>query len=78
MKYKFEQHNIEFENPEIEIKSDGITIHPSKMEIEVDLILSVKGATYGVRLTEVKVENLNYDSKTLGQRVMARLKDFEV
>jgi hypothetical protein len=78
MKYKFENHNIEFENPEIQIQNDGIVLTPSRMEISVNLILRVNGCKYGVTLENVKVDNLNYDTNTLNQKVMIRLQDFLV
>lgn len=78
MKYKFENHNIEFENPEIEIQSDGITLIPSQMEISVNLILKVNGCKYGVTLENVKVENFNYDTDSLHAKVMIKLQDFVV
>ena len=78
MKYKFENHNIEFENPEIEIQSDGITLIPSRMEISVNLILRVNGCKYGVTLENVKVDNLNYDTESLQEKVMIRLNDFKI
>lgn len=78
MKYKFENHNIEFENPEIEIQSDGITLMPSRMEISVNLILRVNGCKYGVTLENVKVDNFNYDTESLHEKVMIRLLDFLV
>ena len=78
MKYKFENHNIEFENPEIEIQSDGITLMPSRMEISVNLILRVNGCKYGVTLENVKVENFNYDTDSLHEKVMIRLQDFRI
>lgn len=78
MKYKFENHNIEFENPEIEIQSDGITLMPSKMEITVNLILRVNGCKYGVTLENVKVDNFNYDTESLQEKVMIRLLDFRI
>ena len=78
MKYKFENHNIEFENPEIQIQNDGIVLTPSQMEITVNLILRVNGCKYGVTLENVKVDNLNYDTNTLNQKVMIRLQDFLV
>ena len=78
MKYKFENHNIEFENPEIEIQSDGIILTPSQMEISVNLILRVDGCKYGVTLDNVKVENFNYDTDSLHEKVMIRLQDFLV
>jgi hypothetical protein len=78
MKYKFENHNIEFENPEIEIQSDGIILTPSQMEISVNLILRVDGCKYGVTLENVKVENFNYDTDSLHKKVMIRLQDFKI
>ena len=78
MKYKFENHNIEFENPEIEIQSDGITLIPSQMEISVNLILRVNGCKYGVTLENVKVDNFNYDTESLHEKVMIRLLDFRI
>jgi hypothetical protein len=78
MKYKFENHNIEFENPEIQIQNDGIVLTPSRMEISVNLILRVNGCKYGVTLDNVKVDNFNYDTDSLNQKVMIRLQDFLV
>jgi hypothetical protein len=78
MKYKFENHNIEFENPEIEIQSDGITLMPSRMEISVNLILRVNGCKYGVTLENVKVDNFNYDTESLHEKVLIRLQDFRI
>jgi hypothetical protein len=78
MKYKFENHNIEFENPEIQIQTDGITLTPSQMEISVNLILRVDGCKYGVTLDNVKVENFNYDTDSLHEKVMIRLQDFKI
>jgi hypothetical protein len=78
MKYKFENHNIEFENPEIEIQNDGITLIPSQMEISVNLILRVNGCKYGVTLENVKVDNFNYDTESLHEKVMIRLQDFRI
>ena len=78
MKYKFENHNIELENPEIEIQNDGITLIPSQMEISVNLILRVNGCKYGVTLENVKVDNFNYDTESLHEKVMVRLQDFRI
>jgi hypothetical protein len=78
MKYKFENHNIEFENPEIQIQNDGIVLTPSRMEITVNLILRVNGCKYGVTLENIRVDNLNYDTDSLYEKVMVRLQDFKV
>ena len=78
IKYKFEQFNIEIVNPTIEILTEGISIFPNSMTIEVDIILQVDSAKFGLRLEDIKVENLTFDGGTLYTRVMTRLKDFEV
>jgi hypothetical protein len=76
--YRFENHDIEFVNPTITVSSDNISIFPSNMTIDVDVLLEVAGARYGIRLHDVAVENLNYDPETLIVRVMARLTEYEV
>lgn len=80
MKYKFDYLNsgLEIIDPVITIIPDNITIYPSSMEIEVDIRLETSNAKFGIRLTNVKVQNLNYDGNTLHQRVMERLNDFIV
>jgi hypothetical protein len=78
MKYKFENFNLEITDPIITISADNISIFPSNMTIDVDILLTVTNAKYGVRLTDVQVQNLNYDEGTLQTRVLLRLKDFEV
>lgn len=80
--YKFETFNITFIDPEITINADNISIFPSNMTIDVDILLTIeynnKSAKFGYRLKDIQVENFNYDQQTLVQRVMTRLQDFEV
>ena len=80
--YKFETFNIIFVDPEITINADNISIFPSNMTIDVDILLKMeyngKMAKFGYRLTDISVENLNYDQQTLGVRVLTKLKEFEV
>ena len=78
IKYKFEQFNVEIIDPTIEILTEGISIFPNSMTIEVGIILQVDSAKFGLRLEDIKVENLTFDGGTLYTRVMTRLKDFEV
>jgi hypothetical protein len=48
------------------------------MEISVNLILRVNGCKYGVTLENVKVDNFNYDTESLHEKVMIRLQDFRI
>lgn len=80
--YQFENRSITFVDPEITINADNISIFPSNMTIDVDVLFTIeyngKSAKFSQRITDIKVENLNYDQQTLAQRVMTRLQDFEV
>ena len=80
MKYLFEHLNsgLEIEDPIIKILEDNITIFPSRMTIDVDVLLTTDKSKFGVRLYDVAVENLNYDDKIFGLRVMTKLKEFEI
>lgn len=80
--YKFDNFNITFVDPEITINADNISIFPSNMTIDVDILLTIeyngRSANFGHRLKDVPVENLNYDQQTLISRVLTKLKDFEI
>lgn len=78
MTYKFTQFDVEIVNPTIEIKTDSIIIYPNLMQIEVDLVMTVADCRFGIRLTEINVQNLIYDSQSLELRVMERLNDFVI
>jgi hypothetical protein len=75
--YKFEQFNIDIVNPTIEANEDSIALQPTLNTISVDVTLTTESATFGVRLEEVQVNNLNYEGKVnLLERVNERLQDF--
>ncbi len=78
MTYKFPQFNVELTDPELLVSADNITIFPSNMTIDVDIILTVGTSRFGIRLTDIKVENLNYDADTLITSILIRLEDFKV
>ena len=78
MKYKFENFNVEFTEPTITIGIDNISIFPSNMTIDVDILLTVENSKFWVRLTDISVQNLSFNESTLQTRVLARLEDFEV
>jgi hypothetical protein len=51
----------------------------NKNTISVDVTMEVNGAKFGVHLTDIKVNNLNYEGyDNLMEKVLNRLKDFEV
>ena len=78
MTYKFPQFNVELTDPELLVSADNITIFPSNMTTDVDIILTVGTSRFGIRLTDIKVENLNYDADTLITSILIRLEDFKV
>ena len=78
-KYKFEQFNIEIDNPTISANKDSIHLQVNKNTISVDVTLQTDGAKFGVHLEDIKVSNLNYEGyENLMERVLSRLKDYEV
>jgi hypothetical protein len=78
MKLKFDQFNVEIEDPEIIINPVVKEVNPIKMTIDVDVILIQGKSKFGVRLTDVSVQNLTYTAETLQLRVTEHLRQFEV
>lgn len=77
--YKFEQFNIEIVNPTIEINPVVKEVNPINMSISVDIVLvTPNNSRFGVNLSDVLVENLNYDVATLEERVMVKLQEYIV
>ena len=77
--YKFEQFNIEIVDPTLTINPIVKEVNPIAMTISVDIVLTTpNGSKFGVYLTDVAVENLNYDAATLEQRVLTRLQDYAI
>ena len=77
--YKFNQFNVEIVDPMIWANEDTIQLQVSKNTISVDVTLTTDTAKFGVNLTDIAVENLNYEGYTnLIARVIIKLKDFEV
>lgn len=46
MKYKFEQFNVELENPTITINFDSLIQKPANLTFSVEVFLQVNGAKY--------------------------------
>lgn len=79
MTYRFEQFNIDIINPAVEANEDSIALQPTLNTISVDVTLTTDSATFGVRLEEIQVTNLNYEGKeNLLLRVNERLNDFAI
>lgn len=77
--YKFNQFNVEIVDPTVWADEDTIKLQVSKNTISVDVTLTTDNAKFGVHLTDIVVENLNYEGYVnLIARVLNRLKDFEV
>jgi len=79
MTYRFEQFNIDIVNPTVDANEDTIALQPTLNTISVDVTLTTDSATFGVRLEEIQVINLNYEGKeNLLVRVNERLQDFMI
>ena len=75
--YRFDQFNIDIVNPTVDANEDTIALQPTLNTISVDVTLTTDSATFGLRLEEIQVTNLNYEGKeNLLVRVNERLQDF--
>jgi hypothetical protein len=78
MKYKFNQFNVEIDNPKVSANEDTIQLQVSKNTISVDVLLETDTAKFGLLLEDIQVVNFNYENyDNLMLRVVDRLKDFE-
>jgi hypothetical protein len=78
MKYKFNQFNLEIDNPKVSANEDTIKLQVSRNTISVDVLLETDTAKFGVLLEDIQVVNFNYENyDNLMLRVVDRLKDFE-
>lgn len=79
MTYRFSQFNLDIVNPVVDANEDSIFIQPTSNTIAVDITLTTDTATFGVRLEQIQVTNLNYEGKeNLLLRVNERLNDFAI
>ena len=79
MKYKFNQFNVEIDNPIVSANEDTIQLQVSKNTIAVDVLLETDTAKFGLLLEDIQVVNFNYENyDNLMLRIVDRLKDFEV
>ncbi len=79
MTYRFSQFNLDIVNPVVDANEDSISIQPTSNTIAVDITLTTDSATFGVRLEQIQVTNLNYEGKeNLLLRVNERLNDFAI
>ena len=68
----------EITDPELTIFPDGIEIFITSGTINVTVLLQRDGVKIVLRLTDVKVNDFNYDVGQLAERIVTRLSDFLV
>lgn len=80
MKYKFEQFNVEIENPTITVDPSQIKINAVSQTITVSVTLETANAKiYGVLLEDIPVSNLKYEGEeNLMERALEGLSKYEV
>ena len=80
MKYKFEQFNVEIENPTITVDPTRIKVDVVNNTISLSLTLETANAKlYGVELEGIPVSNLNYEGETnLMERALQGLEQYKV
>ena len=77
-KYKFPQFNIEIIDPIIEVNPIVNDLNPNAMTLTADVILETDTAKFGVQLTDVPVNDLNYNYDELVDRVTTKLQEYEI
>ena len=77
-KYKFPQFNVEIINPTIEVNPIVNDLNPDAMTLTANVILETDTAKFGVQLTDVPLNDLNYNYDELIERVTNKLQDYEV
>lgn len=79
-KYKFEQFNVEIENPTITIDPTQIKVDAVNNTISLSLILETTEAkVYGVEVLDIPVDNLNYEGEAnLMGRALQGLEKYKV
>lgn len=80
MKYKFEQFNVEIENPTITIDPTQIKVDAVNNTISLSLTLETAEAKlYGVEIDNIPVSNLNYEGEeNLMERALQGLEKHKV
>lgn len=79
MTYKFPDFKTEIVDPTVEINPIVREVNPIALTINVEVtLITTNGSKFGLNLENVTVENLNYDSTTLTERVMDKLAEYAV
>lgn len=78
--YKFEQFNVEIENPTITIDPTQIKVDAVNNTISLSLTLETAEAKlYGVEIDNIPVSNLNYEGESnLMERALQGLEKYKV
>ena len=79
-KYKFEQFNVEIENPTITIDPTQIKVDAVNNTISLSLTLeTAESKLYGVEIDNIPVSNLNYEGESnLMERALQGLEKYKV
>ena len=77
-KYKFPQFNIEIIDPAIQVNPIVNDLNPNAMTLTANVILETDTAKFGVQLTDVPVNDLNYNYDELVARVTTKLQEYEI
>jgi len=81
--YKFPNfETLEFDNPQVSVENKVFEVDPEAMTIHVRVFIDsadnfVRGRFY-IDINPVKVNNLDYNSGELIERVKERLNDFKI
>lgn len=65
-------------DPIITVVPDGMTVYPSTMKIDVDILLESGGNKFGIRLEDVSVDTLNYNPGNMYNKVLTHLEQYLV
>ena len=76
--YKFDQFDLEIVDPTVTIDPTVQDVNPIAMTIAANVTLSTSTASFGVFLKDIAVENLDYNSETLQERIMEKLSEYIV
>jgi len=78
--YKFDWLNngVEITDPTLIVNSEGLSIYPTKMTIDVLINLTTDKVNVNILLDNVIVNDFNYDADQLRARIITRLEDYKI
>jgi hypothetical protein len=77
--YRFTQFNVDITDPTVTANPDSITLKATQMLFDIDVVLEVEKAKFGVKLENIQAQNLNYEGyENLMLRVMEKLQEYAI